>query len=169
MSQELHPTVAGEMLTIRPIRITDVEMESDFIRRLSPQSKHFRFLGGVSQLTPAELTQLCDIDGKHSMAFVATVWRDGREMEIGVSRYSPNSKSDVREIAVTVADEWQNRGLGVTLMKVLIEAAKSNGVKRLYSVDSADNTAMSALATELGMSSMRDPGDSRQMIYSLVL
>jgi hypothetical protein len=48
MSQELHPRVAGEPVTIRPIRIDDLEMEKNFIRRLSPATKHYRFLGGVS-------------------------------------------------------------------------------------------------------------------------
>jgi GNAT superfamily N-acetyltransferase len=149
--------------------MTDTQMESDFIHRLSPETKHFRFLGGVSELPPSELTRLCDVDGKHSMAFVATVCREGREVEIGVSRYAPNSKADVREIAVTVADEWQRKGLGAMLMKQLIQTARSNGVKQLYSVDSVYNVAMSALARELGMSSMRDPEDPHQTIYSLAL
>ena len=169
MNQEMYATIAGETVTIRPIRMTDVDMESDFIRRLSPEAKHFRFLGGVNTLPPEELTRLCDVDGKHSMAFVATVVRNGREMEIGVSRYSPNSRSEVREMAVTVVDEWQHHGLGVTLMKHLIDAARANGVKQLYSVDFADNTGMSALAKELGMSSMGDPSDPHQTIYSLAL
>lgn len=162
-------TIGGERVTIRPIRITDTEMESDFIRRLSPESKHFRFLGGVSELPASELKGLCDVDGRKSMAFVATVLRDGREVEIGVSRYAPNAASDVREIAVTVSDEWQRKGLGSVLMKVLIESARSKGVKHLYSIDTPDNTAMSALAKELGMSSTPDPGDPHQVVHSLTL
>jgi len=102
---------------------------------LSAEAKHFRFLGAVRELPLDELARLCDVDGKHSMAFVATVSRNGREMEIGVSRYAPNSRSDVREIAVTVADEWHHRGVGTLLMKQLIQTARTNGVKQLYSVD----------------------------------
>jgi acetyltransferase len=41
---ETHPTIDGEVVTIRPIQITDAEMEAEFIRRLSPQTKHFRFV-----------------------------------------------------------------------------------------------------------------------------
>lgn len=169
MQPESYPTIDGEMVTIRPIRITDTEMETDFIRRLSPQTKHYRFLGGVRELSPAQVSQLCDVDGRHSMAFVATIRRDGREMEIGVGRYAPNSRSDVREIAVTVADEWQDKGLGLKLMQQLIQSARCNGVKQLYSVDLSDNTAMRALANELNMSAHRDPDDPHQMIYSLHL
>jgi HipA-like C-terminal domain len=46
MIQELHPPVAGETLTVRPIQINDLEMQRDFIRRLSPSAKRFRFFGG---------------------------------------------------------------------------------------------------------------------------
>jgi GNAT superfamily N-acetyltransferase len=169
MTQDLHPRVAGETVTIRPIRINDLEMEQDFIRRLSPAAKHFRFLGGVRELPPRELRRLCEVDGKNSMAFVATVLRDGQELEIGVSRYSPAAGPNSREIAVTVADEWQHRGLGATLVKHLIDTAKLNGVTRLYSVDLVDNTAMAALAKDLRMTSTPDPSDPRQVIYSLVL
>lgn len=161
--------IGGERVTIRPIRLTDAAMEADFIRRLSPESKHFRFLGGVSELPPAEIARLCSVDGKRSAAFVATMKRGDREVEIGVARYAADSSSEVREIAVSVADEWQHKGLGVALMRRLIAAARDNGVKRLYSVDFADNTAMSALAQDLGMSAARDPGDPHQTIYSLVL
>ena len=169
MSTESYPTIAGEAVTIRPIRITDAEMEADFVRRLSPQTKHYRFFGGIKELSPSEAAHACDVDGRHSMAFVATIRRDGRETEIGVSRYAPNSRSDVREIAVTVADEWQHKGLGTMLMKQLIQSAKSNGVKQLYSIELSDNEAMRALARDLHMSACGDPDDPHQTIYSLPL
>ncbi len=169
MQTESCPTIDGEVVTIRPIRLTDARMEADFIRRLSPQTKHYRFLGGVRELPADQVARLCDVDGKHSMAFVATIRRDGQEVEIGVSRYAPNSRSDVREIAVTVADEWQHKGLGTKLMGQLIQSARSNGVKQLYSVELSDNSAMRALAKDLNMSASRDPNDPHQTIYSLQL
>ena len=103
------------------------------------------------------------------MALVATVLRNGREVEIGVARYAPYTGSNSREIAVTVADEWQHRGLGTTLVKHLIKTAKLNGVTHLYSVGLADNRAVAALAQNLGVASIRDPSDPRQVIYSLAL
>jgi GNAT superfamily N-acetyltransferase len=167
--QELHSTIDGEAVTIRPIRITDGEMEAEFVRRLSPQTKHYRFFGGVRELPPAEVARLCNVDGTHSMAYVATIRRGDKEIEIGVSRYSPDSRADVREMAVTVADEWQHKGLGTLLMRHLIEFARSNGVKQLYSVELSDNTAMRALAKDLGMSAATQPDDPAYTIYSLQL
>jgi RimJ/RimL family protein N-acetyltransferase len=163
-SQTTHPAI-----TIRPIRLTDADMEAEFVGRLSPKTKHFRFLAGLKELTPKMLKSFCDVDYHHSMAFVATVSKDGVETEIGVSRYAPNANEDVREMAVTIADDWQHQGIGTSLTEKLIAFARDHGVKTLYSVDLADNTAMRQLAKEIGMSSRRDPEDARQVIYSLTL
>jgi GNAT superfamily N-acetyltransferase len=165
----VHPTVAGQSVTIRPIRLSDGVMEDQFVRNLSVETKHYRFLGGVNELLPDELKRLCDVDGRHTMAFVATIREDGHEKEIGVSRYAEGANENVREMAITVADEWQHKGLGQLLATRLVEYAKSHGVKQLYSVDLADNSAMRKLAGELGMSVRSDPDNPNQVIYSLVL
>jgi GNAT superfamily N-acetyltransferase len=165
----VHSTVAGQSVTIRPIHSSDGVMEDEFVRNLSVETKHYRFLGGVKELLPDEIKRLCDVDGRHTMAFVATIQEGGHEKEIGVSRYAESSDEHIREMAVTIADEWQHKGLGRLLATRLIEYATSHGVKQLYSVDLADNSAMRKLASELSMSVRRDPDDPNQVIYSLVL
>jgi GNAT superfamily N-acetyltransferase len=163
------PILAGETVTIRPIHPADRVMESEFVRNLSVETKHYRFFCGLKELSPAEVKRLCDVDGVHSMAFVATVQRDGHETEIGVSRYAELEGDDAGELAVTIADAWQDKGLGQLLLQRLVTYAKSHGVKRLYSLELADNGAMRELADELGMSVTHDPDDSNLVIYSLTL
>jgi len=165
----LNLMIAGEAVTIRPIRVTDVPMEAEFVRRLGLRTKQLRFFGAVNELSPAELKSFCDVDGRRSMAFVATVQKAGRETEIGVSRYAPNLRADVREIAVTIADEWQHTELAKILTQQLIASAKDCGVKQLYSVELCDNSVMRKLARELGMTKTPDPDDVGQVIYSLTL
>ncbi len=53
MQTESYPTIDGEMVTIRPIRITDAKMQSDFIRRLARRPSTTAFsaaCGSYSQL-----------------------------------------------------------------------------------------------------------------------
>lgn len=169
IAESHYPTIDGQVVTIRPIRITDDEKVAEFVRKLSPESRYFRFLGGVKELSPQQLNKLCEVDGHYSMAFIATVKENGKETEIGVGRYAANSAADTREMAVTVADEWQKKGLGKQLVEQLIDFAKGHGIKQLYSLDMANNTAMRELAMELGMTAARDPDDSRQVIYTLTL
>ena len=164
-----HVIIDGQATTIRPMQSSDTGMEAEFVSNLSNETKHYRFLGGVKELSATELRRLCNIDGQHSMAFVATVQKSGHEVQIGVSRYAEGTDKNVREMAVTVADEWQHKGLGQRLAAQLIEYAKNHGVTKLYSVDLADNTAMRHLANDLGMSCVRNPDDPNQVIYSLSL
>lgn len=165
----LQPHIAGRTVTIRPIRPTDEAIEAEFVRRLSPQSKHFRFFGGVRELSPQAVKAFCTVDWHPSMAFIATLQEDGEETQIGVSRFAPNNRDDVREMAVTVADDWQDKGLGMLLTEKLIAFAKDHGVKELYSVEPADNWAMRDLARDLGMTAQHDTEDATQVIYSLSL
>ncbi len=160
---------AGEAITIRPIRLLDQAMEAEFVRRLSPETRRFRFLGSTRELSPALLRSFCEVDGRHSMAFVATVNIDGQETEIGVARFAPNSADDVREMAITVADAWQHKGLGTALATQLFEFAKDHGIRELHSIDLAENSSMRQLAAEMGMTARHDPEDARQVIYSKTL
>jgi len=156
-------------VTIRPIRSTDAAMEMDFVRKLSAITKHYRFLCALNELSPTEASRLCEIDGPHAMAFVATVEVDGREVQIGACRYAPGSNSDVRETAITIADEWQQTQLAKMLMQHLVASAKQYGIRRLYTTEFADNQTMRRFAHEFGMAAERDPGDATQVIYSLAV
>jgi GNAT superfamily N-acetyltransferase len=157
----------GQSIIIRPIDIHDMSLESDFIEHLSPETKHYRFFGAINNLSEKVLKTFCDIDGKNSMAFIATEKIDEKEIEIGVCRYVVTSKPDVYELALTIADKWQHKGLGKLLMNQLISYAKSHGIKWLYSVELADNALMHNLCKELGMQAKIDPDDVHQIIYSL--
>ena len=52
----------GSHVLVRPIRPEDRERESDFIARLSPAARHFRFLGEIREASPALLDQLVNVD-----------------------------------------------------------------------------------------------------------
>jgi GNAT superfamily N-acetyltransferase len=159
----------GKKIKIRPLSKDDMPLEADFIQHLSPETKHYRFFGALNTISPAMLESLCNVDGENSMAFIATEEVDGKDVEIGVSRYAVGDSHDVHEIAVTIADSWQHKGLGKLLMRHLIDYAKTHKVKTLFSVELADNNAMRALAKELGMKIKADPQDVHQVIYTLAL
>jgi GNAT superfamily N-acetyltransferase len=162
-------TIRGEMVTIRPLCATDTAMEAEFVQRLSSETRRYRFLGGVQELSASQLKLLCDVDGHNDMAFVATIPQNGRESAIGVSRYAPSQKENAREMALTIADDWRQEGVAKLLVKQLIDYARGHGVRQLYSVELAENFAMQELAQQIGMSTERDPDDATQVVYSLTL
>ena len=159
----------GTHVIIRPIRKEDAALERAFIRRLSPESRRLRFLGQINEASDELVRALTDIDYRRDVAFVALVHRDGEKREIGVARYGTNEDGTVCECAVTVADEWRSRGLGVTLMRHLIDVARSRGIRSMFSIDEADNAGMRDLAKFLGFKRTRDPDDATQVIHTLAL
>jgi acetyltransferase len=168
--------IGDSNVTIRPMTAADAEIEAEFVRELSPQSKHNRFLEGVNELSEVMLKKLCDIDGKHVMAFLATISHNNnsdnnsennKEKQIGVSRYAVGDKENEGEIAITVADEWQHQGIGKLLMAPLIEYAKNNGITQLYSLDLTSNQAMRHLAKDFGMTAKRESDDAQLTVYTL--
>ena len=167
MNLETTVLINDRWVTIRPIRSTDANMEIDFVRKLSALTKHYRFLCTLNELSPGEARQFCEVDGLHNMAFVATVRDQGREVEIGVCRYAPANNAEVREMAITIADEWQHTELAKILMQHLLDAAKQHGIRRLYTTELAENEDMRRFAQDFGMTVNRDPGDATQVIYSL--
>ena len=159
----------GTRVLIRPLREEDREREEDFIHRLSPDSRRLRFMGGFKEASPELIDQLMDVDYDQRMAFVALAHDNGKLREVGVSRYSATDEKGLCECAVTVADDWRERGLGVLLMRHLIDLARRNGYKQMISLDAADNEAMRGLASYLGFQRQLDPGDSTQVIHTLNL
>jgi GNAT superfamily N-acetyltransferase len=149
-----------------------VARNREFLEALSPQSRHYLFLGGIARLNDEELRRLCDPDNASSMAYVALAADPkgaGSERQVGVCRYAGAGGARGAEISVAVADDWQHQGLGTALLRRLIDYARAHGVKRLYSMDSAVNDSMRNLGADLGFTVSRDPDDRRQIISSLEL
>jgi GNAT superfamily N-acetyltransferase len=159
----------GTHVIIRSIRKEDAELERSFIKRLSPESRRMRFLGQMREPSDEMLRRLTDIDYKNEMAFLALVHRDGQTQEIGVARYSTSGDRKFCECAVTVSDEWHNKGLATLLMHHLIDVARSRGIRTMVSYDAIDNGQMRELATFLGFKRNSDPADSGMVVHTLTL
>jgi GNAT superfamily N-acetyltransferase len=166
--ESVHVLRDGTRVTLRPIGKGDRELERQFIEGLSPTSRHFRFLGTFKCPSEELLTQLTDIDSSVDAALLALTCDGAAQREVGVARFC-RQPDGTAEAAVTVTDDWQHKGLGTLLMQQLIEIGRARGIASLYSVDSAENSAMQELAKHLGFERNRDPGDMTQVIHTLKL
>jgi acetyltransferase len=149
----------GSAITQRPIRPEDAQLEVEFVRELSPESRYFRFMNTLRELTPQMLVRFTQIDYDREMALIAVLERDGREREIGVARYAANPDGETCEFAVVVADDWKRRGVGRKLMSQLIEVARARGFKAMVGHVLANNESMARLAAALGFTLTEVPGD----------
>ena len=143
-------TCDGIGYLVRPITPADLEKERDFIRRMSPESRYYRFQHSMVEPSPRALRDLVCVDGRRSMALVATIDQAGERI-IGVARYAADASGKACEFAVAVADDWQCRGIGTTLMPLLFEYAKQQGFEVIYGIILADNQRMIELAEWQGL------------------
>jgi GNAT superfamily N-acetyltransferase len=132
-------------LTVRPITIADAERLARLFARLSPSSVHFRFFSPISRPPRAALLRLADVDHCRREALVALA---GDEI-VAVARYDGRAGSHQAEIAVTVEDAWQHRGLGQLLAKRLGMLAVERGYDTFVATMLADNRAALGLVHKL--------------------
>jgi GNAT superfamily N-acetyltransferase len=159
----------GTTVLIRPIQAGDEALEREFIERLSPQSRRYRFLGTIKTPSPEWLRKLTHPELLRGVAFVALIAEGSQTREIGVCRYSASPDGLRCECAVAVSDEWQGKGLATILMHRLIDTARARGIERMYSIDANDNQGMRELAEHLGFGRRVDPEDPTLVIHTLDL
>lgn len=153
----------GSEVTIRPIRPEDGEIEQQFVRELSDESRYNRFMDVVRELSPQMLARFTRVDYERHLALIATSSRDGRETQVAVARYVAGEDGQHCEFAVVVADAWQRKGLGGKLLEALMAAARAAGIRVMYGDVLASNRGMLGLMGKMGYSARINPQDPRLM------
>jgi len=159
----------GVSVTLRAIRPEDADMEQEFVRNLSQNSRYFRFMNTVRELNPAMLIRFTQIDYDREMAFVAVREEGGRKIEIGVARYVTNPDAQTCEFALVVADPWQGKGVGRRMLERLIEVARRRGLRTMVGHILGGNQAMLGLCKTLGFKIADHPEDASLKQATLVL
>ena len=137
--------VDDKILVVRPIMMVDVDRLSRLFGRLSPATVHFRFFSPIRRVPRAALLRLSDVDHGRRDALVAL---DGDEI-VAVARYDGRPEGHEAEIAITVEDAWQHRGIGKRLAPRLARLATGRGYDTFVATMLADNRAALGLVRRL--------------------
>jgi GNAT superfamily N-acetyltransferase len=139
----------GSRVRIRQGRATDDDLLRRGFERLSARSRYRRFLTPLSKLDKRMLRYLTDVDHHDHEAMVAL--DEACEEGLGVARYVRDpARRDRAEVAVTVVDDWQGRGLGTILLDVISARARREGIRTFTALVLAENHKMRDLLEELG-------------------
>ena len=137
----------GSVVVIRTVQPADAPLLAEGFARLSLESRQLRFLSSKPSLSPAELRYFTEIDHHHHEALGALDPADGRGL--GIARFIRRTDDpDGAEVAVTVIDEWQQRGLGTELLSRLADRARQEGIRHFTALVAADNKAVIAMLEE---------------------
>ena len=105
----------GTQVTFRPVHPTDEPSMRELHYALSQDTIYYRFMTRVQRFTHKEILNYVYIDHRRDVAIVGTVPEAHGEEIIAVGRYYLDEKTNRAEVAFTVRDEWQGRGIGHAL------------------------------------------------------
>lgn len=170
----------GKQAQLRPIRPTDASSLQSMVREMSAESRYFRFMHAVNELSPHMIAQFTKLDYDRQMAFVATFEKlngtphsdhQGQVVGqvVGVSRYIISSNRQSAEFAVSVADSCTGLGLATHLMRVLISHARSQDIEFLFGDVLRNNIPMQALMKSMGFKAEPAADDPDVLRYTFEL
>jgi GNAT superfamily N-acetyltransferase len=153
----------GESVTIRPVCRRDVGALQAYFRGLSAETRYRRFLGATAELTAKQLARLTEMDGPDALALLAFADIGGTSCLIGEAVLVTVRGSTRSEMALSVADDWQRKGVGSALVRDLECRARIGGARYLYGDVLRTNIAMKNLARKAGFA-VRSPFTDARLI-----
>lgn len=153
----------GTRVIVRAIRPDDKIRLNDAFQRLTAGSVYRRFFAAKAELTADDLRRLTELDFVDHVGLAVTVGEDAHEAFIGVGRFvRDTADAGGAEIAVIVADEYRNRGVGTLLLTHLASLARSLRIKKFVAIVQADNREIFELLQNSGLPFQARPdGDAK--------
>jgi acetyl coenzyme A synthetase (ADP forming)-like protein len=131
----------GSTATLRISRPEDKIEMAAFFHRITPESRWERFFS-ISEPDDKLIHSLCDSsDPRSRLTLVTTRLQSGKDRIIAVATYWSMDKEKA-EVAFTVDDPFQGKGLGTLLLERLAVLAANNGFQRFWAITHAHNTRM---------------------------
>ena len=157
--EEQIPLGDGRKLLLRPVVPEDEPAFQAGFAKLTPEEVRLRFFVPMKTLSHVQAARFTQIDYDREMALILTeAGRPGTTDIFGVVRISADPDNDRAEYAVIVRGDMTGMGLGVLLMRRIIDYARNRGIGEIFGDVLRDNTTMLRLCDMLGFrrSSMAD-------------
>jgi len=142
---------------VRPMRPEDERLIHEFARYVTPNDVRLRFFGPIKEVNHQFIARLTQLDYARAMAFIA-LDEATREM-VGAVRIHSDSIYESGEYAVMLRSDLKGRGLGWALMQLIIEYARSEGLKVISGDVLQENTVMLAMCRQLGFEVKRSASE----------
>ena len=153
MSTPPHPVTPvlsladGSIFAVKPVTSDDKTLLAEGFEGLSERSRYLRFFGPMPTLSRRQLAYLSEIDHRDHTAIGIL---DGQR-PVAIGRWVRfDDRPEDADVALTVVDEYQGRGVGMIVIQVLAAIARHRGVRWLHFDVLAENGAMLHLLDNLG-------------------
>ena len=118
----------------------------------SARLRYFSYLKLDQRTTHERLIRVCFNDYDREMAIVAEhqTLKNGNREILGVGRLSKVPGGNEAEFALLLSDPWQNRGLGSQLLRLLLQIARAEKLRRVTADILPENVGMQRICEKLG-------------------
>jgi acetyltransferase len=142
---------------VRPIRPEDEPAIHEFLRHVTAEDLRLRFFAPMKEFTHQFIARLTQLDYARAMAFVA--FDEASNELVGMVRIHSDSIYESGEYAILLRSDLKGRGLGWALMQLIIEYAKSEGLKVIFGEVLRENRIMLQMCRDLGFEVKADPAE----------
>jgi RimJ/RimL family protein N-acetyltransferase len=124
------PLTGGSVVHFRHVRPDDQPLITEAIRTASRETLLHRFFSPIRSVSPDMLRQMLSIDRTKETCIVGMAEENGDPRIVCGARYVKRPRAEAAEFAITVHDDYQCRGLGTFLLRLLADLARAEGIKR---------------------------------------
>lgn len=149
----------GATVHLRPIRPDDGDGLLSLYSRLSDESIYLRFFSPVPAPTERQLHHLTNLDYDARFAIVAEL---GTHI-VGIARYDRQTDG-AAEVAFTIEDDQQGRGIGTILLEHLAAIARAHGIRRFVAWTLSGNAKMLRVFSEAGFGATKTFEDGNVLV-----
>ena len=146
----------GATIEIRPARPGDFDAVRDMHAKMSPDNLYLRFFSMSPYAAEQEARRACREPGPDHAALLALL--DGEVVGCGTYEQA-GAGSTSAEIAMAVADDLHNRGIGMLLLEHLVSLARGRGYRAFTAETLSENAAMLRVFADAGLPMHRSLAD----------
>lgn len=140
LNQTTFQSKNGRFIHVRPIQAGDAPLLVSIFEHMSSDSRYQRFHQTMDSVEPQRVAQEADqmVADMADNSFGLIAFED--KLPVGAARYVifAEGKADT---AVSIRDDYQNSGIGTTLIALLAQEAQSYGLTKLTVSTQAANKA----------------------------
>lgn len=160
----------GRELWLRPVHPADAGPIAGAFELLSEDEVRRRYLHPVKALSPDYLEALVRPAPGEGFAVVAAEPLPPGEALVGaLARLTRDADRESAEFAILVSHFVSGQGLGLALMRRLVEWAEAHGIRRIWGDVLDENTGMIALAQAMGFQREMSPESPNLLRITLEL
>ena len=140
----------GLELFFRPVKASDERLFQEYLYHLSERSVYLRFFH-VRKDFPHELAQeLVAVDYEENLGLVGTLGTSDTSPIVAAGHWMLDCNENMAEVAFSVADDYQHRGIGTHLLRFLVRVAREQGIRGFKATVMLANRAMISVFQKSG-------------------